>query len=204
MVRRCCILGPAVGSPSECRRPGLLAAAGDEIRTCGSSGKNRVFARNFAWQSRRKPLHNGQGVPALVCRRAFARFKENMAVRTFFLLGILRDFSERNRTQSRNFFWAPGRSGGFRTSILSETAGAGFRLNGLHRRGRPFWGPRAPRPVGTSKAERGVCRAGGQDLRSAVLPAFVPRQAGIAGRNGRFPEMNRGRQPERACSGSSG
>jgi hypothetical protein len=85
-------------------------------------------------------------VPALVCRRAFARFKENMAVRTLSLLDVLRDFSERRRSQSRAFCWALRPSGGFRKSILSETAGAGPRLNAnrLHRWGKPFWGPKRP------------------------------------------------------------
>ena len=40
-------------------------------------------------------------MPALVCRRAFARFKENMAVRILFLLGILRDFSEKGAGANR-------------------------------------------------------------------------------------------------------
>src|SRR5204863_10175026 len=89
-----------------------------------SARKNRTLACDWAWQSRSKALHRGQGVPALVCRRAFARFKENMAVRTLFLLGILRDFSERSRSQSRAFSGASV-SGSCRRPVLSETAGAG-------------------------------------------------------------------------------
>src|SRR5262249_12255726 len=105
------------------------------------------------------------------------------------------------------FLCASGSSGSFRKSILSETAGAGSRLNAnrLHRRGRPFWGrePRdrfEPREPGAAYARAG----GGQDLSSAVLPAFVKRKVRTAGRNRRFPDVKPGRQPERACSGSSG
>src|SRR5262245_9082023 len=90
--------------------------------------KNRGNCAIRAWQMRRNALHRAQGVPALVCRRAFARSKENMPVGTLFLLGILRDFSERSRSRSRIFPGASTTSGGFRKCVLSETAGAVFCL----------------------------------------------------------------------------
>jgi hypothetical protein len=104
------------------------------------------------------------------------------------------------------FLWAPRTSGGFRKSILSETAGAGSRLNAkrLHRWGRPFWGPTAPRPVRTSGTRCGsIPRLGAGSLERR--PARVLATPGTDGsRNRRTPRVTRGRQPERACSGPSG
>src|SRR5260221_251997 len=91
-------------------------------------------------------------------------------------------------------------------SILSETAGAGSRLNPIAcTDGEDRFG--AESPATGSNLETPVRRTpapGGQDLRSAVLPAFVKRKVRTAGRNRRFPDVKPGRQPERACSGSSG
>ena len=197
--------------PFQSRRLSVLAAADDQIWTCGARRKNRPITCDWAWQNRRKPLHRGQGVPALVCRRAFARFKEIfarfkeiMAVRTLFLLGILRDFSERSRSQSRAFFKASA-SGSCRKPVLSETAGTGSRLNAnrLHRWGRPFAGLRAPRPVRTLRRECGLSRPGGQDFSSAVLPALSSARVGRRVATG-GSRIKTGRQAERVCSGSSG
>ena len=145
-----------------------------------------------------------QGVPALVCRRAFARFKENMAVRTLFLLGILRDFSERSRSQSRAFFRASV-SGSSRRPVLSETAGAGCRLNvnRLHRWGRPFGGLRALRPVRTFWRGCGLSRPAGQDFSSVVLPALSSARVGRRVATGGSRILSTGRLAERVCSGSS-
>ena len=186
------------------RRLSVLAVADDQIWTCGARRKNRPTTCDWAWQNRRKPLHKAQGVPALVCRRAFARFKEIMAVRTLFLLGILRDFSERSRSQSRAFFKASA-SGSCRKPVLSETAGTGSRLNAnrLHRWGRPFAGLRAPRPVRTLRRECGLSRPGGQDFSSAVLPALSSARVGRRVATG-GSRIKPGRQAERVCSGSSG
>ena len=141
---------------------------------CAKIGGNCAIR---AWQMGRNALHRAKGVPALVCRRAFARSKENMPVGTLFLLGILRDFSERSRSRSRIFPGASTTSGGFRKCVLSETAGAVSRLDvsRLHRRGRPFWGGQPcdrfePRVLGAAQVA-----LDGQDLSSAVLPAFVHR-----------------------------
>src|SRR5262245_25263614 len=65
----------------------------------------------------------------------------------------------------------------------------------------------AERPATGSNLENPVRllpAPGGQDLSSAILPAFVQRKVRMAGRNRRCPGVNTGRQPERACSGSSG
>jgi hypothetical protein len=183
----------------------VLAAADDQIWTCGAE-KPSLWRAIGLGKAHENLYIGGQGVPALVCRRAFARFKENMAVRTLFLLGILRDFSERRRSQSRAFFRASGVSGSCRRPVLSETAGAGSRLNAnrLHRWGRPFAGLRAPRPVRTLRRGCGLSRRpGGQDFSSAVLPA-LSSQGRTASRNRRFPDMKTGRQAERVRSGSSG
>ncbi len=190
--------------PFQSRRLSVLAVADDQIWTCGARRKNRPTTCDWAWQNRRKPLHRGQGVPALVCRRAFARFKEIMAVRTLFLLGILRDFSERSRSQSWAFFRASV-PGSCRKPVLSETAGAGSRLNAnrLHRSGRPFAGLRAPRLVRTLRRGCGLSRPGGQDFSSAVLPALSSARVGRRVATG-GSRMKTGRQAERVCSGSSG
>jgi hypothetical protein len=175
-----------------------------DLRRAGKVGQS---ACKSAWQTRRKPLHRDQGVPALVCRRAFARSKENMAVGTLFLLDFLRDFSERSRSRSRAFRGASWTSGGFRKCVLSKTAGAGSRLKDdrLHRWGRPFWGLRAPRPVRTATSGCGLLRR--PEGRMSAAPSclrFVQRQARTAGRNRRFPDVKPGRQAERVSGGSSG
>jgi hypothetical protein len=50
---------------------------------------------------------------------------EQMAIRTLFLLNILRDFSEGSQGPTVFFPLGPWASGGFRKFVLSETAGAG-------------------------------------------------------------------------------
>src|SRR5215510_14723892 len=59
--------------------------------------KNLKHRRDYGCKTGENRYIGGQGVPAQGCRRAFARFKENMAVRTLFLLDVLRDLSERSR-----------------------------------------------------------------------------------------------------------
>ena len=183
--------GPAV--PARKNRPGKTAWK-NRTRAC-AIGLGKAGQRLYI---------GGQGVPALVCRRAFARFKENMAVRTLFLLGILRDFSERDRSQSWAFSGASV-SGSCRRPVLSETAGAGSRLNAnrLHRWGRPFAGLRAPRPVRTLRRGCGLGRPAGQDFSSAVLPAVSSARVGRRVATG-GSRVKTGRQAERVCSGSSG
>ena len=80
------------------------------------------------------------------------------------------------------------------------------RLNSkcLHRWGRPFWGdePRdrfEPRQPGAAHAA-----LGGQDYEER-RPAWVRANPGTGGRSQpAVPALMTGRQPERACSGSSG
>src|SRR5262249_20018200 len=160
----------------------------------------------MAWiglgKAREKPYIGVQGVPALVCRRAFARFKENMAGRTLFLFGILRDFSERSWSQSRAFSGASV-SGSCRRPVLSETAGAGCRLNvnRLHRWGRPFAGLRALRPVRTFRRGCGLSRPARQDFSSAVLPALSSARVGRRVANRGFPGFETGRPTGRGWQG---
>src|SRR5215471_10501252 len=167
--------------------------------------KNRERSARLCLQNRRKPLHRRSGRAGPVCRRAFARFKENMAVRTLFLLDVLRDSSKRSRGQARDFF---GRQGlpavsGSPSCPRLQVPAAGLNTiactDGEDRFGaeRPATGSNLENPVRLSPAP------GGQDLSSAVLPAFVQRNR-MAGRNRRFPGVNTVRQLERACSGSSG
>src|SRR5262249_28637565 len=105
-----------------------------------------------------------------VCRRAFARFKEIMAVRTSFLLDILRDLSERGGGQSRNFFVRQGLPAVFGSPSCPRLQVPDPRLmpiactDGEDR----FGGREAPRPVRTSRTRCGVRpRPGGRI--SAVL-----------------------------------
>src|SRR4029077_7385519 len=154
------------------------------------AGKTRLWRAIGLGKAGENLYIEGQGVPALVCRRAFARFKENMAVRTLFFLGILRDFSERSRSQSRAFFRASV-SGSCRRPVLSETAGAGSRLNAnrLHRWGRPFCGLESPATGSNLRARVRLeppRRAGFQQRRPARV---VQRQGRTASRNRRFPDM---------------
>jgi len=168
--------------------------------------KNLSNRGDYACKTGENRYIGGQGVPARCCRRAFARFKENMAVRTLFLLDVLRDLSERSRGQARDFF---GRQGlpavsGSPSCPRLQVPAPGLNViactDGEDRFGaeRPATGSNLENPVRLSPAP------GGQDLSSAVLPAFVKRKVRMAGRNRRFPDVNTGRQPERACSGSSG
>ena len=181
----------------------LLAAADDEIRTCGARAKNlSIGAITLA-----KPVENlyigGQGVPALVCRRAFARFKENMAVRTLFLLGILRDFSERSRSQSRDFFGRqglPAVSGSPSCPRLQVPVPGSI---GLHRRGRPFRA-REPRDRFEPRKPGAASAAPGRMSAAPSCPRLYSARSGWQVATGGSRVMNTGRQPERACSGSSG
>src|SRR5499426_4851858 len=70
--------------------------------------KNLSNRRDYGCKTGQNRYIRGQGVPTQCCRCAFARFKENMAVRTLFLLDVLRDLSERRRGQARDFFGRQG------------------------------------------------------------------------------------------------
>ena len=169
-------------------------------------GKNPDNRRDCACKSGENLYIGALGRAGPVCRRAFARFKEIMAVRTSFLLDILRDLSERGGGQSRNFFVRqgfPAVSGSPSCPRLQVPNPGLMRIactDGEDRLG-------AESPATGSNLENPVRRRpapGGQDLSSAVLPAFVKRKVRTAGRNRRFPDVKPSRQPERACSGSSG
>jgi len=116
-------------------------------------------------------------VPALVCRRAFARFKENMPVGTYSFWASCGISLKGDQADRELFPGASVTSGSFRKCVLSETAGAVSRLDvsRLHRRGRPFWG-REPRDRFEPRVPGAADGAlEGQDLSSAVLSAFVQR-----------------------------
>src|SRR5262249_16970936 len=70
--------------------------------------KNLKRRRDYGCKTGENRYIGGQGVPAQCRRCAFARFKENMAVRSLFLLDVLRDLSERRRGQARSLFWRQG------------------------------------------------------------------------------------------------
>src|SRR5215831_13584207 len=70
--------------------------------------ENWAIGRDYACKSRKNPYIGGPGRAGPVCRCAFARFKENMAVRTLFLLDVLRDLSERREGQARDFLGRQG------------------------------------------------------------------------------------------------
>ena len=182
----------------------LLALAHDENWTSG--GPAGAIGVIIACNTRGNLYIGGLGRAGPVCRRAFARFKEIMAVRTSFLLDILRDLSERGGGQSRNFFVRQGLPAvsGSPSCPRLQVPDPGLMptacTDGEDRFGAesPATGSNLENPVRRTPAP------GGQDLSSAVLPAFVKRKVGTAGRNRRFPDVKPGRQPERACSGSSG
>jgi hypothetical protein len=69
----------------------------------GCAWQPAILARNSLGKANATLYILHQGVPAHFCRRAFARFMEQMAVGTLFLLSILRDMSEGNR--GRLFFF---------------------------------------------------------------------------------------------------
>src|SRR5262249_20412342 len=134
--------------------------------------KNGDNGATGAWQMGQNHLHSGQGVPALVCRRAFPRFKESMPVWTLFLLGVLRDFSERSRADRELFPGASATSGGFRKGGLSEAPGVVCRVyvSRVRTWGRPLGGgaPRdrhAPRVHGAAHIALDAARK-----RRAALP----------------------------------
>jgi len=183
----------------------LLPLAHDENWTSGGAAKIRAIGGVIIACKTRENLYiGGLGRAGPGCRRAFARFKEIMAVRNSFLLDILRDLSERSGGQSRNFFahqGLPAVSGSPSCPRL-QVPDPGL-IQSPAQTGKTVLGPRAPRPNLENPVRR-TPAPGGQDLRSAVLPAFVKRKVRTAGRNRRFPDVKPGRQPERACSGSSG
>lgn len=144
--------------------------------------KNLSNRGDYACKTGENRYIGGQGVPAQCCRRAFARFKENMAVRTLFLLDVLRDLSERRRGQARDFFGRqglPAVSGSPSCPRLQVPAPGLMRIactDGEDRFGaaRPATGSNLESPVRIASAP------GGQDLSSAVLPAFVKRKVRMA------------------------
>jgi hypothetical protein len=184
----------------------LVPLAHDENWTSGRSCRDPGNGVIIACKTRENLYIGGLGRAGPVCRRAFVRFKEIMAVRTSFLLDILRDLSERSGGQPRSFFahqGLPAVSGSPSCPRL-QVPDPGLMptacTDGEDRFGAesPATGSNLENPVRRTPAP------GGQDLRSAVLPAFVKRKVRTAGRNRRFPDVKTGRQPERACSGSSG
>src|SRR5262249_60598988 len=90
--------------------------------------KNLSNRSDYACKTDENRYIAGQGVPAQCCRRAFARFKENMAVRTLFLFDVLRGLFERRRGQGRDFFWGQGLSAGFGSPSFSRLQVAGPRF----------------------------------------------------------------------------
>ena len=184
----------------------LLALAHDENWTSGGRARMRTIGAIVLAKPVKTSTLGGLGRAGPVCRRAFARFKEIMAVRTSFLLDILRDLSERGGGQSRNFFVRQGLPAvsGSPSCPRLQVPDPGLMptacTDGEDRFGAesPATGSNLENPVRRTPAP------GGQDLSSAVLPAFVKRKVRTAGRNRRFPDVKPGRQPERACSGSSG
>src|SRR5262249_60523226 len=90
--------------------------------------KNLSNRSDYACKTDENRYIAGQGVPAQCCRRAFARFKENMAVRTLFLFDVLRDLFEKRRGQAGDFFWRQGLSAGFGRSSFPTLQVAAHRL----------------------------------------------------------------------------
>jgi hypothetical protein len=184
----------------------VVPLAHDENWTSGSFANIRAIGAIFACKTHENLYIGGLGRAGPVCRRAFVRFKEIMAVRTSFLLDILRDLSERSGGQQQNFFahhGLPAVSGSPscpRLQVPDPGLIPTACTDGEDRFGAesPATGSNLENPVRPTPAP------GGQDLRSAVLPAFVKRKVRTAGRNRRFPDVKTDRQPERACSGSSG
>src|SRR5260221_4363074 len=99
----------------------LLPLAHDENWTSGGAAKIRAIGGVIIACKTRENLYIGAlGRAGPGCRRAFARFKEIMAVRTSFLLDILPGFSARSQGQSRKFFSRQGLPGGSRNASLPE------------------------------------------------------------------------------------
>ena len=147
----------------------LLALAHDENWTSGGRARMRTIGAIVLAKPVKTSTLGGLGRAGPVCRRAFARFKEIMAVRTSFLLDILRDLSERGGGQSRNFFVRQGLPAvsGSPSCPRLQVPDPGL-IQPPAQTGKTVLGPRAPRPVRTSRTRCGVRpRPGGRI--SAVL-----------------------------------
>src|SRR5262249_25955462 len=134
------------------------------------------------------------------------RVKKIVAVRTSFLLDIRGVLSEGGGGKSRNFL---GRQGfpavsGSPSCPRLQVPDPGLMptacTDGEDRFGAesPATGSNLENPVRRTPAP------GGQDLSSAVLPAFVKRKVRTAGRNRGVRDVKPGGKAEGACSGSSG
>src|SRR5262249_3753026 len=140
--------------------------------------KNLSNRSDYACKTDENRYIGGQGVPAQCCRRAFARFKENMAGRGLFLFVVLRGLFLKRGGQARDFFGRqglPAVSGSPSCPRLQVPAPGLMRIactDGEDRFGaaRPATGSNLESPVRLPSAP------GGQDLSSAVLPAFVKRR----------------------------
>src|SRR6516225_10210036 len=160
----------------------LVPLAHDENWTSGRSCRDPGNGVIIACKTRENLYIGGLGRAGSVWRRAFVRFKEIMVVRTSFLLDILRDLSERSGGQSRNFparQGLPAVSGGPSCPRLQVPNPGLMRIactDGEDRFGAesPATGSNLENPVRRTPAP------GGQDLSSAVLPAFVKRKVRTA------------------------
>jgi hypothetical protein len=95
---------PLAGSTFESRRVSWYRSPMTKIGPPAASANIRAIGAIFACKTRENLYIGDLGRAGPVCRRAFVRFKEIMAVRTSFLLDILRDLSERSGGQQQNFF----------------------------------------------------------------------------------------------------
>ena len=158
----------------------LLPLAHDENWTSGGAAKIRAIGGVIIACKTRENLYiGGLGRAGPGCRRAFARFKEIMAVRTSFLLDILRDLSERSGGQSRNFFahqGLPAVSGSPSCPRL-QVPDPGL-IQSPAQTGKTVLGPRAPRPVRTSRTRCGLRpRPGGRISAALSCPrSYSARQ----------------------------
>src|SRR5262249_60236798 len=76
--------------------------------------KNLSNRRDYGCKTGENRYIEGQGVPAQCCRRAFARFKENMAGWALFLFGGPRGLFEKRGGPERDFFLGPSPPAGAR------------------------------------------------------------------------------------------
>ena len=141
-----------------------------------------------------------------MCRRAFVRFMEKTVVGTYFLLGILRDLSEGKRAGLRIFFGCQGLPA---VSGSSSCPRLQVPVPGLMRSactdGEDRFGVKSPATGSNLESPvRSRPRLGGRILRNVVRPDSYSPRDGRQVATGGFRALRAPRQPERACSGSSG
>jgi hypothetical protein len=157
-----------------------------------------------AWQNRSDTLNSLQGVPAPFVGAPLRASWNRWWLGPYSFWSSCGIFRKEARADYI-FPLAPAASGSFRKYVLSETAGAGtvrswLNFQGLHRRGRPIFGPRLRRhattPIwpatGSNLESPGrLAPIRGAGVRNAVPPTCAPSgvqcQARTAGRNRRFP-----------------